>query len=651
MSSSILGIGQSALAAAQAGLATTGHNIANASTPGYSRQVVIQGSAGSQNAGAGFIGKGTQVTDVRRVFSELQAAQVQNAQTTQNRSATYYTQISRISNQLADPAAGLSPVLQDFFNGVQDLAANPSLAASRQAALSSAEALAARFQSLDGQLKEVEQGVNSQIQSSISTINGYAKQLSALNDAIEKAHGNSEGKASNDLLDQRDHTIAELSKEIKTTVVKQGNSYNVFVGNGQPLVVGTKTFDLVPSASPNDLTRTSVGFISNGTVVALSESSLPGGKLGGLLEFRSNTLDPAQNALGRIAIGLAATFNAQHALGQDQNGAIGGAFFSVGAPVVQANSGNTSSPEAQVAAAVTDPAALTTSNYLVETLTAADAAAIPPVAGSYRLTRMTDGSTTAFSTFPQTVDGVSFSLTAGNPAAGDSFLVKPTVAGATEFSVAIRDVTKIAAAAPIRTAAPASNTGTGTISAGSVNGPAPTNVDLQVPVTITFTSTTAYSVSRTDVVPAVVLGTGDTALAGGSTVSYNGWTVELGGSPAAGDAFTVGPNTNGVGDNRNATLLGALQSQNTLANGTTSYQGAYGQLVSTIGNKARELEVTSKAEGRFLEQALAAQQSESGVNLDEEATNLLRYQQAYQAAGKVMQTASKLFDLLLTLGN
>jgi len=133
-------------------------------------------------------------------------------------------------------------------------------------------------------------------------------------------------------------------------------------------------------------------------------------------------------------------------------------------------------------------------------------------------------------------------------------------------------------------------------------------------------------------------------------VSYNGWTVELGGVPAAGDEFKIGPNTDGVGDNRNAVLLGALQTANTIGNGTTSYSGAYTQLVSLVGNKTRELEVISAAEGRYLEQAQAAHQAESGVNLDEEAANLLQYQQAYQAAAKIMQTASQLFEILLTLG-
>ena len=230
---SILSVGQSALAAAQAGLVTTGHNIANASTPGYSRQVVVQSSAGSQNTGAGYIGKGANVTDVKRIYNELLAGQVRTAQSAQMQSQTYYSQISIIDNQLADSAGGVSPALQDFFNGIQNLASNVNVPGARQNALSSAEALASRFQSLAGQMSELKHSVNGQISASVDTVNAYASQIAKLNDAIEKAMGNSEGKAPNDLLDQRDHAISELSKEIKVDVVKQGNSYNVFIGNGQ----------------------------------------------------------------------------------------------------------------------------------------------------------------------------------------------------------------------------------------------------------------------------------------------------------------------------------------------------------------------------------------------------------------------------------
>lgn len=643
MASNILGVGQSALNAAQTGLVTTGHNIANVNTPGYSRQIVVQSAAPGQNIGVGYVGKGTEVTTIRRVYNEFLSNQVMSSQTSKSAVDSYYAQIRQIDNMLADPTSGVSAAMQDFFEGVQDLASNPSSSASRQAMLSSAESLAARFQSVGGRLDELRQGVNTQITTSINTINGYAQQLANLNDAIEKAQGTAgEAQPSNDLLDQRDQVLSDLSKEIKVSVVKQGNSYNVFIGNGQALTVGTQVFKLAPMVSAEDPTRLQVGYVSKGTVTEVSEASLAGGRLGGLLDFRTNSLDPAQNELGRVASGLAQSFNAQHMLGQDRNGDIGTAFFTIGAPLISGKSGNSA---AKIAGTITDASQLTTGNYRLQRL--ADTAG-PPVAQQYVVTPLSGGTPTTFTSLPLTIDGVTIALEplSAPLAVGDEFLVQPTISGASGFGVAISDIAKIAAAAPIRTAAGTANTGTGKISAGSVDTPAPTNADLRQPVTITFTSATDFNVTGTGVgLPTT--GTYNE----GDDISFNGWTVQITGSPSSGDAFTVGPNTGGVGDNRNALLLGGLQTANTLGNGTMTYQNAYTYMVSQVGNKTRELEVSSKAEEKMLEAAVTAQQAESGVNLDEEAANLMRYQQAYQAAAKVMQTAGQLFDLLLTLGN
>ncbi|NEX62684.1 flagellar hook-associated protein FlgK [Noviherbaspirillum galbum] len=642
MGFSILGVGQSALAAAQAGLATTAHNIANASTPGYSRQVVLQGSAGGQDFGYGFVGKGTQVADVRRVYDDLLTERVRAAQSSSSRLDAYYSQISQINNQFSDATTGLSPSLQDFFKGVQDLAANPNSNASRQSMLSSAEALASRFQSLNSQLQEVGDGINSQINATVGSINAYSTQIAQLNDEIEKAQAGLDGKTANDLLDQRDQAVNELSKQIKATVVKQGNSYNVFIGNGQPLVVGAKTFTLVAPKSTTDPSRLSVGIVVNGSTINIPETDLQGGSLGGLLEFRGKMLDVTQNALGRIAIGLGTAFNDQHALGQDQAGLPGGKFFNVGTPYVQPASTNraatSSDPAAGIGAAITDASQLNNSNYRLQYSDS-----------KYVITRMPENAVVyddaAFPSTPNIIQGVTLSNTGGSMTSGDEFLIRPAATGAANFSVAVNDIARIAAAAPIRTASSTANSGTGSISAGSVNGPAPVNGNLQQPVTITFTSATTFDITGTGTgLPATGL-----SYTSGSDISYNGWTVQITGDPAANDSFSIGPNTGGVGDGRNAVALGKLQTANLLDGGTANVQGSYAQLVSLVGNKSHEVEVTRNAESTFLDQATTAQQAVSGVNLDEEATNLMRYQQAYQAAGKVMQAASSLFELLLDL--
>lgn len=643
----ILSVAQTALSAAKAGLVTTGHNIANASTPGFNRQVVIQAAVAGQNEGGGFIGKGTAVVGVRRIYSEYLADQVRTAQTSAGQLDSHLTQISRINNLMADPSSGLSPVLQDFFKSVQDLSANPGAAPSRQAMMASAESLSARFQSMDGQLRQIREAVNSEITSITGTITSYAQQIANLNEAISKAQNSANGQPPNDLLDQRDHLVAELSKETKVTVVKEAESYSIFIGNGQPMVIGPTAYSLKPVASTSDLSEMQVGFVTASGITPLAENSLTGGKLGGLLDFRSTTLNAAQNALGRMALGLADTFNAQHRLGQDQNGAMGGNFFRTALPVVNANTLNTGN--AVLDASITDVGTLTTSDYRV----AFDGT-------NYSVTRLADN-TSMYSgaAFPATpIEGVSFTIASGTMASGDSFIVKPTVNGASDFSVLVTDKARIAAAAPISTATTTTNKGSGVINAGKVDASF-TPATVTPAVTLTFDAAAGTLTGFPATMPVRVTSNGTTATyaagapvpyTAGATIEFGGVAIQISGVPANTDTFTIGRNLNSAGDNRNMLLLGALQSANTLEGGTTTYQGAFGQLVSLIGNKTHELEVTKTAESKLLGQIRQAQQSESGVNLDEEATNLLRYQQAYQAAGKVMQAVSEMFDVLISLG-
>ncbi|SFN70727.1 flagellar hook-associated protein FlgK [Nitrosospira briensis] len=634
MGNGIFGIGLSALQAAQQGLLVAGHNVSNAATPGYTRQQIIQSTSGAQATGSGYIGRGVQVDTVRRVYNEFLVNQVTQAKTESTQLDTHLAQMKQIDTLLADTSGrlGLSPALQEFFGSVQDVATSPSDVAARQSMLSNAEVLVRRFQSLNDSLDEIRDGVNAQIENSVSLINTLAARISELNGTISLAESSAGGQPANDLRDQRDELVTQLNDQVRAKVVEQGDGgYSIFIGTGQSLVVGSTAFQLATTASPIDPRRLEVAYVSGGNSIPVKESSLDGGKLGGLLQFRRGELDAARNGLGRVAIGLAATFNDQHRLGQDIQGNLGADFFTLPEPSVSASTRNTGN--AIMAAEISDPRNLSTSDYRLR-YDGAD----------YTLTRLSDGAAQTFAAFPQTVDGVRLSLTSGTVAAGDEFIIRPTANGAGQIEVAIQDTNLIAAAAPIRTDAPTTNTGTGRITAGTVNVPPPTDANLREPVTFTFTSATTFDVSGA--------GTGDptgVTFNPGSSVSYNGWTVQITGSPKPGDTFTIGPNSSGALDNRNALLLGALQSTKTLAGGTASYQNAYGQVVSLVGYKTRELEVTSAAQASLLSQARALQQSESGVNLDEEAANLLRYQQAYQAASKVIQTANQMFDALLDI--
>jgi flagellar hook-associated protein 1 FlgK len=652
MAGNLLNIGKTGLFAAQVGLSTTGHNIANANVAGYSRQTIVQSSGIAQAYGYGFVGSGTEVDQIKRYSDSFLNGQVRSAQTQVSSLDAFYAQISQVDNLLSDTTSGLSPALQDFFKGVQDMASNPSSAASRQAVLSNGESLVARFQGINDRLTEIRQGVNSQITAKVGVINSYAEQIGQLNDKIAQLTTGS-GAEPNDLMDARDQLIADLNKEVKTTVTRgNNNSLTVAIGSGQPLVVGNKAFQLAATTSPTDLSRVQVGLVTGSNVTVLADSALSGGELGGLMEFRSGTLDRTQNSLGRVAITLAQTFNEQHRLGIDAAGNPGGNFFTVGAPVVGRNINNAVGSTTDVKAAIVDPAALTQSDYSVSY-----------DGSNYTVTRLSDKKPFPVTPFPQTgpqvIDGVAFTVT-GSASAGDSFLVRPTINGASDFSMVINERNAIAAAAPISTSVPLSNKGTATISEGNIDATylTPGNA-LTAPVNLTvggtpaalsgFPAGQAVTVTTNGVPTIYPAGTPSIPFTVGANYNFGGVNLKFAGTPVAGDTFTVSPNSNGTADNRNARLLGNLQTKPILDGGKATYQSAYAELVSFVGNKTREVQVNSQAGDTLLKQVTAAQQDVSGVNLDEEATNLLKYQQVYQAAGKVMQMASTLFDTVLSI--
>ncbi|WP_373988514.1 flagellar hook-associated protein FlgK [Duganella sp. BuS-21] len=651
--SSLLSIGKSGLLAAQVGLATTGNNITNANTAGYNRQVAIQGDTGTQYQGFGYVGSGTEIQAVRRYYDNFLATSLRNAESNQASLDAYSSQIGQIDNLLADTTAGLSPALQDFFNGVQNATASPASAAARQSLLSNAESLASRFQGMSARLNEIAFGVNNQIKSNVGEINAYAQQIADINLTI--AGLTTSTAEPNDLLDKRDQMLTELNKLVKVTVVPgDNNMLNVSFGTGQPLVVANKAFQLGTSTSPTDVSRVTIGYATaSGAFSELPDQVFTGGQLGGLMEFRNGAMDRAQNSLGQIAAGLVTAFNAQHVLGQDENGALGQNFFNPIQAYVGTSTRNSQASTAEVKAVVTDAGALTASDYSVDY-----------DGTNFNVTRKSDGKITQINPFPQTtpqvIDGVAYSIS-GTPQQNDNFLVRPTYNAATDFSVAIKDRDKIALAAPIATAAPTANAGNGKISAGTVdqNYLTPGNA-LTAPATLTFdkASGTFSGFPAGQDVTVTANGTATVYPAGtpvpytdGANISFGGVNIAISGTPADLDTFTVGPNTSGVGDSRNGALLAGLQTKNILDNGKATFQTTYAQMVNFVGTKARESQISGTAADAAVKQATSAQQSVSGVNLDEEAANLLRYQQAYQASGKVMQVASQLFDTLLSLGN
>lgn len=624
----------SGMNAAQMGRATTEHNIANASTPGFTRQQVLLGSRAGQQTGGGFIGQGVDVTGVVRIYDQFLNTQVLQEQNQASYLTAYHSAIKQIDNLIADPAAGASPAMQSFFEALNGVANNPESIPARQTLLGNAQFAVNRFQAIDQRLTDIANGLTGQIANSANLVNSHAQQIAALNGNIKRATANGQGQQPNDLIDQRDRLISQLNQEIKTTVLQQPDgTASVFVGNGQALVIDEQAMRLQVVQSANDPSKVDVAYLNNGKTITLQQSSLQGGNIGAYLAFRDQTLEPARNALGRVALGMAVSANQQNQLGQDLNGALGGNLFNVASPRVDKNANN--NPASGVpSVTISDMAGLTASDYQLRFNGGT----------SYTLLRLSDNVVTNYASLPQTVDGVTITAPA-TVAVGDSFLIRPTANGARDIALATNDPAKIAAAAPIRGTAALTNAGTAKISSGTVNAPPPPNTNLQLPVSLTFASPTTFTVNGA--VPAVV---GAVAYTSGQSITYNGWTVQITGTPAAGDTFSVATNSNATGDNRNALLMAGLQTQNLMANGTVSLQGAYSQLVGEVGAKTNEMAVTSLAQTNMVAQTVAAQQAVSGVNLDEEAANLMRYQKAYQAAAKAMQIANTMFDAVLALG-
>jgi flagellar hook-associated protein 1 FlgK len=622
----LLSTGVSGLLAFQRALDTTSHNISNVSTDGYSRQRVLIGTRPAQAYGNGYVGQGANVQTTQRVYDDFVGAQTRATSSSLEHLDIYASNAERLNNMFGDSANGLSATLQKFVNAFQTVATSPASIPARQVLLSEANTLQQRLQFFDQRLDDIGSEINSRIRGEVAEVNSLAQGIARLNNEISAGIARTGGQPPNDLLDQRDRLLDELSQKISVNAVRQdGGTVNVFVGSGQPLVLGADVNQLTTIQDPFDSTRLTIALETPGSTVDISRN-ISGGAIGGLLDFRSEQLDPAHNALGRIAVALSGVVNGQHREGIDLSGALGGDLFAVGGADVLDNGLNTGT--GTVSATRTDAGALTGRDYILEM-----------TGGGWELRDSLTGASvpmtgTGTAADPFVADGLELEV-GGAADVGDTFLIRPTRGAIVNMEVLISDPSRIAAAAPIRTAMATNNSGSGTISAGEVLDS--TNAQLRAPVTIEFLSANTYSIN----------GAGSFAYSAGDDIDVNGWRVQISGAPAVGDTFTVSDNTSGTGDNRNALLLADALASPVLNGGTTSLSSAVGEFVGGIGVATRQAQVNRDAQSVVYEESLASKEAVSGVNLDEEAANLLKYQQAYQAAAQLIRVADTMFQTLL----
>ncbi|NCA70291.1 MAG: flagellar hook-associated protein FlgK [Sphingobacteriia bacterium] len=551
---SLLNIGSSGLMTAQTQLATTSHNIANASTEGYHRQVVemtqvpLEGGRG-----------GVRVATVVRAYDQFLANQLLKEENRMAAYAEYSARIDTLNNMLADPSIALTVSMDGLFAAVQDVANDPRSVPARIALLSSGETLVARFRSYAIQLDEARNGLEERIASSITDINRYATAIAEINQRVVDAESVSGGRPANDLRDQRDLILLQLNRLIKATPIEQSDGQlTVFIGSGQPLVIGQTVATLAAMPAENDLSRLEVAMRDrDGTLRRLPDRILSGGELGGLLQFRRESLDFAQNRIGLLATVLATTFNERHVQGVDLYGNAGGELFSLAPARVQ--------PPAAAAVRI-DPAQ-------VGSLTDADYE-LSFDGTQYRLENLVTGARS--DPFAAGVDvgfeGLVVNASDGALTAGGTALIQPTRFAAGNLSLSLQDPRAFAAA-------------------------------LQ-----------------------------------------------------SDDFGTPGFEFESFADNRNANRIGELQTTRLMLVETelgvtsgSTMSSAYAELVSSIGSRARSAQANAQAQESLLTQARMSRDQISGVNLDEEAANLLRYQSAYQASARIISIAQRLLDELLSV--
>ncbi|SNT83415.1 flagellar hook-associated protein FlgK [Stenotrophomonas sp. CC120222-04] len=620
--SSVLSTGTGALLAFQRALATTSHNVANLNTPGYSRQKVNFATADPQNYGYGTVGNGTRITDIRRTADQLAISRLLDSSGELARLKQLSGMADRVNSLFSEAATNVAGVWSNFFDSVSGLSSNASGTADRQNMLDGGKALANRFVQLNTHLNNLNSEVNNGLMAGATEVNRLAQEIAQINGAI----GTNIATAAPDLLDRRDQLITQLIGYTGgTAVIQDGGIMNVYTAGGNALVVGTTATKVTTVADPYQPERLQLALETQGNTIRLDAKAV-GGQIGGLLEFRDTVLTPAQAELGKLAVGLAETFNQAHHQGVDMYGQLGGDFFNIGNPRVTANNANTGS--ASLSATYGDLGKLEAQNVVLQfdgtnwKASRADTGASVPLTG------------TGTAADPLVINGVKM-VVGGTPAANDRFLLQPTAGVAGSMEVAITDPSRIAAAAAVKGAAATSNTGTGKLSGVTVSDS--TNANLRNPAAIVFTSATTYTID----------GGPPQTYTPVQTISANGWSFVLDGAPKVGDTFNITPTPAGSSDNSNASKLAKVESAKAFNAGTVTLNGALGGLTTQVGAAARSAEYSLEAQLVINDKAQEARDEVSGVNLDEEAADMLRLQQAYQAASQLISTADSMFQTIL----
>ncbi len=629
--SSLMAIGKTAMYASYAAMQTTSHNIANANTPGYSRQQVQLATAGGQYTGSGFFGAGVDVTTVTRAYDRFLAQQAQATRSMSAADAARLDRLSQLETVFPLGSAGIGAAAGQLLNAFVDVANTPGDASARQVVLSQARELSDRLNAAAGQVTALQAGVTHDIKTSIASVNTLAQQVARLNQQIVAARPS--GQAPNDLLDQRDQLIRQIGDIIGVTAIPADDgSVGLFVGGGQNLVLGTTVNALKTQPDPYDSTRIQIALdIGDGQPVPAD--AIAGGSIAGLLRFQNQDLVAANNLLGQLATAMAGAVNQQQAQGLDLNGNRGAPIYEAGAPRVLAAASNAGSAAPEIG--IADPSAVQASEYRLS------------FDGSrYSLTRLADGQSPGGpytlaqlqSTAGVAVDGFTLRLGAGSVAVGDSFLLQPVAGAAAGMRTVLNNPAGLAAASPLTASVGAGNHGTASVASLST---AAATISPTPSASISFTSDSGayiWTLSNGD--------SGSGTWTAGSPIDVPGaFTLQLAGVPKSGDTVAVVPTTSWASNNDNARAFVRLGDQALVAG--QSITDAYAGALADIGIRVQGAAFSARTSAATASAAETARANQAGVNLDEEAARLMQCQQSYQAAAKILQVAQSVFDTLL----
>lgn len=634
---SIFSISTSALRANLAALHATSHNIANAHTPGYSRQQVELGSGGAQGTGSGFFGSGVNVLTVSRGYNQFLTRQANVAHAQASADAARLSQLEVLEGVFPLGANGMGQAAGALLNAFADVATDPQDLSARQVLIGRAQELAGRFKNAAVQIDEMQAGVTADVRNTVKTVNELASQVATLNGEISRALGH--GHQPNDLLDKRDHLIAEINKHVEvSTVAADDGSINLFIGGSQNLVLGINASKLAAVPDEFDHRRVQLAIQDRGGTRTLPGSLITGGSLAGLMRFQNEDLSTARNLLGQMAAAFSDSLNQQQALGLDLNQAAGGPLFATGEARVLAS--NLNSGNAQVTIDIADASKLKASDYELS-----EDRANP---GNYLLKRLSDGvvtdsiSAADLAAGHTTADGFTLQMT-GTPGPADRFLVQPVAMAAGDMRTVLSDPRGIAAASPFTASVGDANTGSVNVrSVAMVDAGA---ADPTLTARITFTDDQGnYDWELVDGNNAVV-SSGSDSWTAGQPIAHNGFELQLDGVPKAGDALQVEPTQFPASNNGNALAMLDLRDAG-MVDGQ-SITNAYSEAMANIGVRTQSARISADISGALATEAETRRANNSGVDLDEEAARLIQFQQSYQASAKVLQVAQSLFDSLL----